>query len=293
MTDVLVVSQKKTAVVSPPPACTLGKPHITIYKTELSAVHQNFVPSHHMPRSTRQLTTELAKANHIRLAVQKSLEEQVPEKGRQGQCIQSCCTYHPKYSMTLSRESPTCTVTMYIVQLLKCFHQCCLDCTILSIQWRDFITNVLVLEQVEISSIEAMLMKSQLHVHWAGHISRIEDHHLPKITLFGNLSTDHLNRRAPKKHFKCILNKFVGACHIDHHQWCTLAQATTCEAWHHCITRLSSPWKPCAGPDSMTKGKGGKTVKLLHLPQIRPSPATAASGSACPALDLSAMSQST
>ena len=61
MTDVLVVSQKKTAVVSPPPACTLGKHHITIYKTELKAGHQNFVPSHQMPRSTRQLTTDWPK----------------------------------------------------------------------------------------------------------------------------------------------------------------------------------------------------------------------------------------
>ena len=43
-----------------------------------------------------------------------------------------------------------------------------------------------------IASIEAILLKS--HIQWAGYVSRMEDHYLPKITLYGGLSTDHSER---------------------------------------------------------------------------------------------------
>jgi len=48
-----------------------------------------------------------------------------------------------------------------------------------------------------IASIEAMLLKAQLR--WAGHVSRMEDHRLPKITLHGEFSSGHRDRGAPKK----------------------------------------------------------------------------------------------
>ena len=49
----------------------------------------------------------------------------------------------------------------------------------------------MVLEQAEITSIDDMLVKSQLR--WASHLSRMEDHHLTKITLYGELSSGHRN----------------------------------------------------------------------------------------------------
>ena len=69
----------------------------------------------------------------------------------------------------------------------------------------EYVTNVEVLEQAETTSIESMLLKVQLH--WAGHVSRMEDHRLPKITLFGELSVGHRDRGAPKKRFKDSLKK--------------------------------------------------------------------------------------
>ena len=102
------------------------------------------------------------------------------------------------------------------LRLLERFHQRCLR-TILNIHWSEFVTNVEVLKQAKLTSIEAMLLKSQLR--WVGHVFRMEDHRLPKIALYGELSSGHRNIGAPKKWYK----KALGACDIDHHQWTTLA----------------------------------------------------------------------
>ena len=90
------------------------------------------------------------------------------------------------------------------LRLLEYFHQRCLR-IILNIHWSDYVSNVEVLEQAEITSIEAILLKSQLR--WAGHISRMDDHRLHKIALYGELFTGHHNRGAPKKRYKDSLKK--------------------------------------------------------------------------------------
>ncbi|KAG7519485.1 hypothetical protein JOB18_009869 [Solea senegalensis] len=79
-------------------------------------------------------------------------------------------------------------------------------------------TGVTTLERAEITSIEAMLMKTQLR--WAGHVSRMEDHRLPKIVLYGELSAGHRNRGAPKKRYKDSLKKSLQYCNIDYRQCC-------------------------------------------------------------------------
>ena len=60
-----------------------------------------------------------------------------------------------------------------------------------NIYWSDFITNTEVLGKVKITNIEDVLLKSMLP--WAGHISRMRNHHLPKIILWGELS-NHCNK---------------------------------------------------------------------------------------------------
>jgi hypothetical protein len=62
----------------------------------------------------------------------------------------------------------------------------------------------------------------------------MEDPRLPEITLYGELSTDHRDRVAPKKCFKdSLLKRSIGACHIDHHQWSTLAADR--HTWRHIV----------------------------------------------------------
>ena len=108
--------------------------------------------------------------------------------------------------------------------------------TIVNIHWSDFTTNVEVLEQAEVSSIEAIILKYQLG--WAGHVSRLEDHRLPKSVMFGELSSGPRERYAPKKPFKDSLKKSVTACNIDHRQWSNLA--ADCVAWCHRIHQAAA-----------------------------------------------------
>ena len=102
--------------------------------------------------------------------------------------------YRAVVLITLLYGSESWVTYRHHLRLLERFHQRCLR-SILHIHWSDYITNVEVLQQAGITSVEAMLMKTQLR--WAGHVSRMEDHRLPKIVLYGELSTGHRDRGAP------------------------------------------------------------------------------------------------
>ena len=78
---------------------------------------------------------------------------------------------------------------------------------------------------------EAMLLKSQLRR--AGHVSRMEDHCLPKIALYGEVSSGHRGRGAPKKRYKGFLKKSLGACQIEHHQWSSIPSDS--DAWRSTV----------------------------------------------------------
>ena len=86
---------------------------------------------------------------------------------------------------------------------------------------------------------QAMLLKIQLR--WAGHVSRMEDHRLPKIILYGELSSGLRNRGAPKKRYKENLKKSLGACNISHLEWTTLAE--DCGTWRRTISKAASSFE--------------------------------------------------
>ena len=101
------------------------------------------------------------------------------------------------------------------LHLIESYHQRCLR-AILNIHWSDFVTNIDVLEMAKVTSIEAMLLKTQLG--WAGHVSRMEDHRLPKIVLYGELSTGHRDKGAPRKRYKDTLKRSLATCDVDYRQ---------------------------------------------------------------------------
>ena len=69
----------------------------------------------------------------------------------------------------------------------------------------------------------------------------MEGHRLPKIAMFGELSTGHRERRAPKKRFKDSLKKSLTTCNIDHRQWSDLAADRV--AWHHTIHQAAAQFE--------------------------------------------------
>ena len=81
-----------------------------------------------------------------------------------------------------------------------------------------------------------MLLKTQLR--WAGHVSQMEDHQLPKIVLYGELASRSRDVGAPKKRYKDSLKKSLNACHMEPRQWSTLA--SDCDTWRQTICRAVS-----------------------------------------------------
>ena len=84
-----------------------------------------------------------------------------------------------------------------------------------------------------------MILKYQLR--WASHVSRMEDHRLPKIVMFGELSSGRYERGAPKKRFKDSLKKLLTACNIDHRQWSDLAADRV--AWRYTILQAAAQFE--------------------------------------------------
>jgi len=179
--------KKTEGLHQPAPQETFRPPHITIGETKLKEVQQFTY------LGCKEVDNRLAKAisafgrlysriwnnKHLRKATKVSV-------------------YKAVVLTILLYGSESWGTYRHHLRLLERFHQRCLR-SIFNIHWSDYITNVEVLERTGITSIEAMLMKTQLR--WAGHVSRMEDHRPPKIALYGKLSTGHPGRGAPKKRF--------------------------------------------------------------------------------------------
>ena len=190
----LEVSLKKTEVLyQPVPKETYCLPHITVGETELKAVQQFTYLGCTITSDTKinkEVDNRLAKANsafgrlyshvwsnkHLKIATTISI-------------------YRAVVLPTLLYGSETWVTYSHHLRLLERFHQRCLR-SIFNIHWSNYVTNVEVLQQAGITSIEAMMLKTQLRR--AGHGSRMEVHHLTKIVLYGELSTGHHDRGAPK-----------------------------------------------------------------------------------------------
>ncbi|XP_068724054.1 uncharacterized protein [Montipora capricornis] len=224
----LEVSLKKTEILhQPTPHEEYRPPHICIGDTELKSTQQFTYLDCTISSDAKidkEIDNRLAKANssfgrlYKRVSNSKSLK-----------CKTKIRVYRAVVLTTLLYSSTTCVTYRSHTRLPERFHQRCFR-TILNIHWSDFITNVEVLEQAEVSSIEAMILKYQLR--WAGHVSRMEDHCLPKIVMCGEL------RGAPKKRFKDSLKKSLTACNIDHRQWSDLAADRV--TWRHTIHQAAS-----------------------------------------------------
>ena len=102
------------------------------------------------------------------------------------------------------------------IRLLEWFHQCCL-CSILGIKWQDHMPNEEVLKRASLFSTESILL--QVKLHWAGHISRMEDIHMPKAIFFSQLQDRECNYGTPRKQYKDQLKRQLAQAGISHLSW--------------------------------------------------------------------------
>ena len=228
---------KKTEVLhQPAPREEYHPPHITIGVDVLKPVHQFTYLGCAITSDAkidREVDNRLAKANSAFGRLYKRVWNSKHLKN-----VTKISVYRAVVLTTLLYGSESWVTYRHHLRLLERFHQRCLR-IILKIHWSNFVTNVEVLQLAEITSIEAMLLKSQFR--WAGHVSRMKDQRLPKIALYGELSTGHRDRGAPKKRYKDHLKKSLDTCHIDHHQWSTLAAHR--EAWRGIIHQAVSSFE--------------------------------------------------
>ncbi|KAJ7422842.1 hypothetical protein WISP_36456 [Willisornis vidua] len=108
-----------------------------------------------------------------------------------------------------------------------------------------------------------MLMRTQLR--WAGHISRMEDHHLLKIVLYGELATGCRKRGAPKRRYKDSLDKYLSLGHIDCHQRSTLA--SNLDSWRHIIHNTAVSFENARRVSLEEKRQHRKNHSLPILPK--------------------------
>ncbi|RVE61997.1 hypothetical protein OJAV_G00176660 [Oryzias javanicus] len=231
----LEVSLKKTEVLyQPAPKDEYHLPHIKIGDTELKTVHQFTYLGCTITSDAKidkDIDSRLAKASSAfgRLSKRVWNNKHLKQDTK-------ISVYKAIVLTTLLYGSESWVTYRSHVRLLERFHQRCLR-TILGIHWSDYVSNVEVLERAGVIGIEAMLLKTQLR--WAGHVYRMEDTRLPKVTMYGELASGHRDRGAPKKRYKDRLKWNLNACHIDDRRWSTLAADRN--AWHSTIhTAVSS-----------------------------------------------------
>ena len=273
----LEVSLKKTEVLhQSAPHEEYRPPHISIGDTELKTTQQFTYLGCTISSDAKidkEVDSRLAKANssfgrlYKRVWNNKNLKSNTKIR-----------VYRAVVLTTLLYGSETWVTYRSHIRLLERFHQRCLR-TILNIRWSDFITNVEVLEQAEVPSIEAMILKYQLR--WAGHVSRMEDHRLPKIVLYGELSTGHRERGAPKKRFKDSLKRSLTTCNIS----ITSSGLTLLlTVWPGATqsTKLLSSSKLIEETHLKTRDRGGRLAPPPPLHQTLHFPADTARGPASP-----------
>ena len=83
------------------------------------------------------------------------------------------------------------------IRLLERFHRLR---SILGIKWQDYVLNEEVLKRATLPSIESILLQVQLH--WASHVARMGDTHMPKAVFFSELRAGKRDRGAPRKFSK-------------------------------------------------------------------------------------------
>lgn len=122
---------------------------------------------------------------------------------------------------TLLYGCETWTLYRRDIKKLERFHQQKIR-SIMHIKWDDYISNVMVLERANMTSIESTIISHRLR--WSGHVHRMSDDRLPRQILYSELSTGKRPPGAPMKRFKDQLKETLRNVSINPDTWCNLAE---------------------------------------------------------------------
>ncbi|PFX13771.1 Craniofacial development protein 2 [Stylophora pistillata] len=126
-------------------------------------------------------------------------------------CVLAPVLFNLFFACILSHSVKDIENGVYIrrhIKLVERFHMRGLR-SILGIKWQDMITNLVVLDRAETTSIAAMILKAQLR--WTGHIIRMDSDRIPKQLLYGVLSKGKRKQGRSLKRFKDCINANI-AC---------------------------------------------------------------------------------
>ena len=134
--------------------------------------------------------------------------------------VRQGCVFAPKIQVyravvipILLYDAETWVLYQKQVRLLEQFHQCCLH-SVLGIKWPDHMSNEEVLKRASLPNIESILLQVQLF--WAGHVTRMEDVHMPKAVFFSELQEGKHNRGAPRKCYTDQLKRQLAQAGLSH-----------------------------------------------------------------------------
>ena len=162
----LEVSLKKTEVLHQPGILEeYHPPHITIDEIELKAVYPFTYLGYTITpdaKIDRKVHKRMAKANSSFCGLYKRVwNNKHLKKGTK------ISVYTAVVLTTLLSDYESGETYHHHLRPLERFHQRCLR-TILNIHWSNYVSNVEVLDQAKITSIEVMFLLS--HLWWAGHV---------------------------------------------------------------------------------------------------------------------------
>ena len=120
------------------------------------------------------------------------------------------------------------------IRLLEPIHQRCLR-SILGIKWQDHMSNEEVLKRASLPSIESILLQVQLH--WAGHVTKMEDICMPKAVFFSEPQERKRICGAPRKRYKDQLKRQLAQAGISH-QSCQ-QEASDRDSWRSSVRKAS------------------------------------------------------
>ena len=227
----LQVSLRKTEVLhQPAPRVAHQHPHILIGNTELKSVDQfkylGCVISSD-GKIDKDIENRLAKANCAFGMLQKRVWRNKVLKN-----ATKISVYKAVVLPTLLYGSESWVLYRRHIRLLERFHQRSLR-SILHIKWMDLVPDTTVLETAHVTSIESLLLKSQMR--WVGHVSRMEDCRLPKMVFYGELKTGWRERGAPNKRYKDNFKNALINCRINQDHWAEVASDR--DLWRQSVHR--------------------------------------------------------